>query len=246
MKKNKMMRIASVLLVAVLLSTCAISGTFAKYVTTGTASDVARVAKWGVTIEGAIGGANNMFTDSYKNTPATYTANEDGDTITVQASTAGTAIVAPGTESTLTAFDISGQPEVDVVVTYVADLELEGWDVMWDWDNNPETDKTSGFYCPIVFTVKANGTTTTIQMDETNTTAELLEKAVEDAIVNAKANYDTNEDLANVEDDLVVSWKWNYEGEDGKDTLLGDAAANANGNAATINLKVDVTITQVN
>ena len=47
MKKNMMMRIASVLLVAVLLSTCAISGTFAKYVSKATASDTARVAYWG-------------------------------------------------------------------------------------------------------------------------------------------------------------------------------------------------------
>ena len=44
MKKNKMMRIASVLLVAVILTTCAISGTFAKYVTSGNGSDNARVA----------------------------------------------------------------------------------------------------------------------------------------------------------------------------------------------------------
>ena len=50
MKKNKMMRIASVLLVAVLLSTCAISGTFAKYVTTDSGSDSARVAKFAFTV----------------------------------------------------------------------------------------------------------------------------------------------------------------------------------------------------
>ena len=46
MKKNKMMRIASVLLVAVLLSTCAIRGTFAKYASEFTADDNVRVAKW--------------------------------------------------------------------------------------------------------------------------------------------------------------------------------------------------------
>lgn len=51
MKKNKMMRIASVLLVAVLLSTCAISGTFAKYTSKATASDTARVAKWDIEVE---------------------------------------------------------------------------------------------------------------------------------------------------------------------------------------------------
>ena len=47
MKKNNMMRIASVLLVAVILSTCVISGTFAKYVTSATSTDTARVAYWG-------------------------------------------------------------------------------------------------------------------------------------------------------------------------------------------------------
>ena len=51
MKKNKMMRIASVLLVAVLLSTCAISGTFAKYTTTFTSSDTAKIATWDITVE---------------------------------------------------------------------------------------------------------------------------------------------------------------------------------------------------
>ncbi len=51
MKKNKMMRIASVLLVAVLLSTCAISGTFAKYTSEATATAIATVAKWDVKLE---------------------------------------------------------------------------------------------------------------------------------------------------------------------------------------------------
>ncbi len=47
MKKNKMMRFASLVLVLTLLSTCAISGTFAKYTTTTTSQDSARVAHWG-------------------------------------------------------------------------------------------------------------------------------------------------------------------------------------------------------
>ena len=47
MKKNTMMRLASALLVLVLLTTCAISGTFAKYTTTANSSDKARVAYWG-------------------------------------------------------------------------------------------------------------------------------------------------------------------------------------------------------
>ena len=51
MKKNTMMRIASILLVVTLLSTCVISGTFAKYVTKAEGEDQARVAKWGIVFE---------------------------------------------------------------------------------------------------------------------------------------------------------------------------------------------------
>ena len=52
MKTNKIMRIASGLLVAVLLSTCVISGTFAKYVSTYDGTDSARVATWAFEIDG--------------------------------------------------------------------------------------------------------------------------------------------------------------------------------------------------
>ncbi len=51
MKTNKMMRIASFLLVAVILTTCAISGTFAKYVSQATGTDTASVAKWDIKVE---------------------------------------------------------------------------------------------------------------------------------------------------------------------------------------------------
>ena len=43
MKKNKMMRAASALMVATLLTTSVISGTFAKYVTSVNSSDWARI-----------------------------------------------------------------------------------------------------------------------------------------------------------------------------------------------------------
>ena len=47
MKKNRMLRLASALLILTLLTTSVIGGTFAKYVSTGSVSDTARVAKWG-------------------------------------------------------------------------------------------------------------------------------------------------------------------------------------------------------
>lgn len=93
MKKNKMMRIASVLLVAVLISTCAISGTFAKYVTRVEGTDTARVAKWGIllTVEGS------AFAEKYEATDEAYL--DDGGEYAVVSSVEGEKVVAPGTNS---------------------------------------------------------------------------------------------------------------------------------------------------
>ena len=62
MKKNVMMRVASIMLVLVLMTSSVISGTFAKYVTEGQSKDSARVAKFGVTVTGNAA----IFSDSYK------------------------------------------------------------------------------------------------------------------------------------------------------------------------------------
>ena len=67
MKKNKFMRMASVLLVLTLLTTCAISGTFAKYVTSTTGTDSARVAKWGFTDTKSQITLNDLFKTTYDN-----------------------------------------------------------------------------------------------------------------------------------------------------------------------------------
>ena len=124
MRKNKMMRLASALLVAVLLTTCAISGTFAKYVTTESGSDTARVAKWGVSITAT----GETFAESY------------GDTVV--SSETDVNVVAPGTSGSLAAITLAGSPEVAVVVNYDATLTLDGWAVPGD-----------DFYCPIVIDV---------------------------------------------------------------------------------------------
>ena len=121
MKKNVMMRVASVLMVAVLLTTCAISGTFAKYVTSDDASDSARVAKFGVVVTAD----GSLFENAYKDTPvdpldasATVVAGDSAD------------VVAPGTKNADSAFkfSITGTPEVDVKVDVVvtnADEDVE-------------------------------------------------------------------------------------------------------------------------
>ncbi len=126
MKKNTMMRLASVLLVAVLLTTCAISGTWAKYTSSDFSEDSARVAKWGVTVRAT----STAFKEQYE---------ASDDTVLVKADEP---VVAPGTAGELAKFAISGTPEVAVELKYEATLTLDGWTLS---DGTP--------YCPIVFRV---------------------------------------------------------------------------------------------
>jgi hypothetical protein len=108
--KNKMMRIASVLLVAALITTCAISGTFAKYVTKVEGSDKARVAKWGIILTV---NADGTFADKYAAEDASYL--EAGGEYSV-VSFNGDKVVAPGTSSKLAKTQlkatVKGTPEV--------------------------------------------------------------------------------------------------------------------------------------
>ena len=141
-------------------------------------------------------------------------------------------MIAPGTKGELAAFEVTGTPEVDVQVTYVADLKLTNWTV-----NDSE-------YCPIVFTV--NGEEFKISGASYTKVAD-LEAAVEAAIAKKAAYYHTNTDLSEVTDDLKVTWEWPFSTSaenDVKDTALGNAAAKDN--AAEIELTVSMTITQVN
>ena len=107
MMKNKMMRAASVLLVAVLLSTCAISGTFAKYVTSATGTDNARVAKWGITMTN---NSSDTFVATYKNGQLETSVNGVENS-------AAKDVVAPGTTSTVT-YEVNGAPETDYVISF--------------------------------------------------------------------------------------------------------------------------------
>ena len=101
MEKNRMMRLASALLILTLLTTCMISGTFAKYTTQATGEDTARVAKWGVTVRAH----TDLFAISYTNT------NDNSGTVTVKSE--GTdKLVAPGTTGTGLGVTSEGTPEV--------------------------------------------------------------------------------------------------------------------------------------
>lgn len=116
MKKNRMMRLASILLVCVLMTTSVISGTFAKYTTQDAANDTARVAKWGVELQ-VVG---NLYGETYadKNNGNVIYADNASDKFSVQSKAATEDVVAPGTknEDGFT-FSLQGIPEVSGEVT---------------------------------------------------------------------------------------------------------------------------------
>lgn len=112
MKKNRMMRTASGLLVLTLLTTSVISGTIAKYTTQDSGSDNARVAKWGVTlqVDGSLYGPGYLTADNTATEAAT------GVSVLHSSTTAGADqdfVVAPGTKSDKGFhFAVTGTPEV--------------------------------------------------------------------------------------------------------------------------------------
>lgn len=262
MKKNTMMRVASALLVAVLLSTCAISGTFAKYVTESSGIDSARVAKWGVTahVKGS------LFEDSYQDAPTTFTQNETGRDITVQAAQS-TDLVAPGTknEEGMT-FVLTGTPEVDVNVaiavtnadetgapvdvvlpagTYTDYTKVTGTDA----SGNPTygTFTLAKDYHPLVFTLTSG------EYKVTGTLSD-IEKALEDL----SKIYDTNTDLSKIatangktgNGTYTLTWDWAFEneGKNPADTYLGNVAAEliVDASAVTnVSFGIKITATQI-
>ena len=237
MKKNVMMRVASVMLVLVLLTSSVISGTFAKYVTTGDAGDSARVAKWGVVITGD----SNIFAETYET---------DDDSFTLETNTvisSGTYadvndLVAPGTtKENVTVIAISGKPEVATRVAYVGDVTLSNWE---DADGN--------FYCPIVITITDYNGNEKAKIDGfTYSSATELESAIETYINNFSQDYKANTNLASEDNGgLKLSWSWPYyvsDDRDVKDTYLGNCAAGliAGKTAAVIDITIDVTATQI-
>lgn len=234
MKKNRMMRVASALLVAVLLTTCAISGTYAKYVTSDEGSDSARVAKFGVNITVAGG----LFSETYIDAPAT------GDAVTVKTSGAVDSIsklVAPGTQSAANGlnFSVTGTPEVDVRVYFDTtdfgsnvdkDVFLKAGTYKDVTTSNADDEFVlAKDYYPVKYTLKKNGVAVT---GAENVTLAQLKTVLDSYTFDVKANTD----LATAIGTYTIEWVWDYgtassagniviNDNDKADTILGDLAA---------------------
>lgn len=203
MKKNKMMRLASVLLVAVILTTCAISGTYAKYVTSTTGTDSARVAYWG--FDQAASTTIDLFDASYTNVLSS--GEVDGFTN----------VMAPGTEKTSTfAFGYTNYKTDKITAPEVAyDLTVNPT-ITGDYD---ELDANPSFKWTLAKNSEAAA--------EYGTVAELLAaiKALSGDATGTQ-HYEAGQLPGNftyADETYTIGWKWAFEGNDTGDTALGNS-----------------------
>lgn len=274
MKKNRMMRLASILLVATLMSTCTISGTFAKYVTYGSASDTARVAKWGVNITAS----GSLFADTYVEAAGGNTPNGSGSITVKSSGSVGDHVVAPGTKNTegLT-FAITGTPEVSTRVLIAVTgkgAATEATDVVlaattYD-DPTTATDlldkvTLASDYHPVKFTLTKNGANVTDDKgtDDTSDDIELKDvtlSAVESYLETYSKDkvYAPNTNLGDTFGTYKLTWEWafgdaatdiknkNIADTDRYDTILGNAAvASISGANTDLAFNVEILVEQV-
>lgn len=245
MKRNRWMRAGGLLLVMTLITSCFVGGTFAKYVSEGEGSDTARVAKWGVVVTGQ----GDAFAKEYATDDESV---KDSIGVSVKSDVA---VVAPGTSGEFKGISLSGTPEVAVKIDTTATVDLTG-----DW-----TLVSGDFYCPLIFNI--NGVIISgLEYDSADDFATDLKAKLEGA---SSGNVQAGVDLANPKstdnvpvlfrknDDgsSKIKWEWAFEDghnqlstykikqTDANDTELGNNAAN--GDAPTISLKLETTVTQI-
>ena len=264
MKKNRMMRLASVLLVLTLLTTSVISGTFAKYVTTASSSDSARVARWGITMgleENVTGNGTEIFVANYGSTVAGVNATD---------ATTEEDVVAPGTSGSVK-YVVDGTPETAYQITFdgttttPVDIYLAAGAYTYaaDAGDNATYATTMSVasmekdYYPLDWQVTiatTNGTVSGADWVAGTSRQFATLSAAMTALNAAKVDFAVNEEC-----DLVVTieWEWDFDSTTGSitedtytssdvyDTILGDLAAN-NGNLSTTvakHLNVSYTLT---
>ena len=107
--KSKKLKIVAGIMVLTMLTTCMMSGTLAKYTTGDSASDSARIAKWGVQVE-----ANGyLFGNSYGSDNQVVAAQTFNTLAVSETARARDNWVAPGTKNDNGfSFSITGEPEV--------------------------------------------------------------------------------------------------------------------------------------
>lgn len=137
MEKNKTMKMILITLLIAMIALVLVSGTYAKYTSSASGSDTARVAKWSFTVGGTDIVAENTFTfDLFKTIKDT-----DGKTETDVVSANADKVIAPGTSGS---FDLvlenksetSAKYGITYTVTNTASIPVQFSVNGKDWTDN--------------------------------------------------------------------------------------------------------------
>lgn len=240
MRKNKMLRTASALLVLVLLTTSVISGTFAKYTTSASSEDKARVAYWGFQSTNSMD-LTNLFSPQYVQTKVDANGtvkSADGDDV-IAPGTSGSAKFAfayaeiGGTAADTTAQAVNA-PEVKYsftvdVVESCAEAIKNNPNIQWKLDTG-----NWGSWDDMITAIKE------LSGDATGT-----------------KNYEAGSlpaAFTTADNEHTISWQWLFETADNTETANidemaeQDAADTAMGNTNpldTCSIKITITATQL-
>ena len=222
-KNNGRTAVIVALLLALVTLLCFGGYTFSKYVTRGSGTGTASVAKWGYT---ASVDTMKLFGKEYKHAATNVSTVNGSGTINVQANTANERnLVAPGTAGSMT-FTVGGQAEVRALL-HMSLISTN--DVVLKIRKTGETAYTE--YNPVKWTLKKDGVAVT---DAENVTlAVIADKITNDHTISKE--YEPNEVLTSTTYEL--SWAWAFEGTgnvadltiDQVDTILGQMANGGTG-----------------
>ncbi len=228
MKKRKI--VLAALIAAVLVSSFSVSGTYARYVSTTTGADTARVAKWG------FNKANTINIDLFKNSYLSSTGNTNA---VVSDSTISAAndniekVVAPGTSGVAKIGLPNFAPETNYTIAFA--------------DNNSK-DITNG---KIVYYVKAVDYTDGTKFEDVGFTDADKCTSINDVAVKLNDILSKKVFAANTTDasSYVVGWKWELgdsvdvdDATNITDTKLGNGQST--GEQGKVELKLKVTYAQ--
>lgn len=218
MRKNKMMRLASVLLVMTMLTTCAISGTFAKYTTQATGTDTARVAYWGFDNTDGKLLIDELFVDTYNDT----VDSKDGKDVIAPGTTKSDTFEFQYTDNTgigATAPEVEYDFTISVAGSVIDDAIKNNTNIKWKLDTGAYG--TWDELMTSILRLSGNDTVTYVKGTTESVTVRYQENTIPAAFV--------------ADTEHTITWDWAYSVDE-----AGDKADTAMGNKADLD---DVTVT---
>ena len=194
MKNNKSMKLTALLLALVLVTSCFVGGTFARYVTSTSSEDSARVAVWGINADEV---TMDLFDAEYELDGTVVARSNDGDNI-----------IAPGTgkmsKFSIVNLDDNLAPEVMYEIAINLDDSeidqaiLNNPSIQWKLDNN-----TWGTW--------------------ESTKADILALSGDASGVKTYAPLEIATEFANGVEH-TIAWQWMLDGNNVQDTAMGNEA----------------------